>query len=104
MGMVDVVQHFGIKKPSWWYSLPKISYAAGKIHKGVSKNIGIPKSSILIGFSIINHPFWGTPTFGNTHKDRIFFGICQEQQEVTDGCKSPDARLAIAFQETHLVK
>ena len=24
-----------------------------------------PKSSILIGFSIINHPFWGTPIFGN---------------------------------------
>ena len=27
----------------------------------VSKNRGTPKSSILIGFSIINHPFWGTP-------------------------------------------
>ena len=28
----------------------------------------IPKSSILIGFgTIINHPFWGTPIFGNTH-------------------------------------
>ena len=26
-----------------------------------------PKSSILIGISIINHPFWGTPIFGNTH-------------------------------------
>ena len=25
---------------------------------GVSKNKGTPKSSILIGFSIINHPFW----------------------------------------------
>ena len=33
---------------------------------GVSKNRGTPKSSILIGFSIINHPFWGTPIFGNT--------------------------------------
>ena len=33
----------------------------------VSKNSGTPKSSILIGFSIINHPFWGTPIFGNTH-------------------------------------
>ena len=34
----------------------------------VSKNRGgPPKSSILIGFSIINHPFWGTPIFGNTH-------------------------------------
>ena len=27
----------------------------------------LPKSSILIGFSIINHPFWGTPIFGKTH-------------------------------------
>ena len=26
----------------------------------VSENSGTPKSSILIGFSIINHPFWGT--------------------------------------------
>ena len=34
---------------------------------GVSENNGTPKSSILIGFSIINHPFWGTPIFGNTH-------------------------------------
>ena len=35
---------------------------------GVSKNNGAPKSSILIGFSLINHPFWGFPLiFGNTH-------------------------------------
>ena len=34
---------------------------------GVSKNNGTPKSSILIRLSIINHPFWGTPIFGNTH-------------------------------------
>ena len=37
------------------------------IYIGVSKNRGTPKSSILIGFSIMNHPFWGTPIFGNTH-------------------------------------
>ena len=35
------------------------------------KNKGTPKSSILIGFSIINHPFWGTPIFGNTHIENI---------------------------------
>ena len=34
---------------------------------GVSENSGTPKSSILIGFSLINHPFWGTNIFGNTH-------------------------------------
>ena len=37
------------------------------VDMGVSKNGGTPKSSILIGFSIINHPFGGTPIFGNTH-------------------------------------
>ena len=31
-----------------------------------SQNRGTPKSSILIGFSIMTHPFWGTPIFGNT--------------------------------------
>ena len=40
---------------------------ANYIYMGVSKNSGTPKSSILIGFSIVNHPFWGTPIFGNTH-------------------------------------
>ena len=30
------------------------------------KIVGVPsKSSILIRFSIINHPFWGTPILGN---------------------------------------
>ena len=33
---------------------------------GVSKNSGTPKLSILIGFSIINYPFWGITMFGNT--------------------------------------
>ena len=26
-----------------------------------------PNHPNLIGFSIINHPFWGTPILGNTH-------------------------------------
>ena len=39
---------------------------------GVSKNRGTPKSSSLIGFSLINHPFWGTPIFGNTQLEMIF--------------------------------
>ena len=37
------------------------------LHLGVSENRGTPKSSILIGFSIIKHPFRGIPIFGNTH-------------------------------------
>ena len=35
-------------------------------YMGVSENSGTSKSSILIGFSIINHPFWGTHIFGET--------------------------------------
>jgi len=34
---------------------------------GVSENRGTSKSSHFNRFSIINHPFWGTPIFGNTH-------------------------------------
>ena len=33
----------------------------------VSENDGTLKSSILMGISIINHTFWGTPIFGNPH-------------------------------------
>ena len=47
----------------------KITSVIKSIHicMDVSENSGTPKSSILIGFSIINHPFWDTPIFGNTH-------------------------------------
>ena len=46
---------------------PGANFFDSYYHMGVPKNSGTPKSSILIGFSIINHPFWGTPIFGNTH-------------------------------------
>ena len=42
-------------------------YSSDMRYMDVSENSGTPKSSILIGFSIINHPFWGTPISGNTH-------------------------------------
>ena len=57
------------------------------MHMDVSENRGTPKSSILIGFSIINHPFWGTPIFGNTH---IFLVHCWRklpQSPITAGCQ-----------------
>ena len=49
---------------------------------GVSKNSCTPKSSILIRFSIINHPFWGTTILGNPHiyyfpDRRAVFLCCQ---------------------------
>jgi len=39
----------------------------------VSENNGIPKSSILIGFSIINHPFWGKHPYFWKHP----YGNCE---------------------------
>ncbi len=55
----------------------KCSFDPCVIYMGVSKNSGTPKSSILIGFSFINHPFWGTPIFGNIHLNlkRKFDGL-----------------------------
>ena len=47
------------------------------MHMGVSENRGTPKSSILIGFSIIFTINFGvslfleTPIYNYTHKDRI---------------------------------
>ncbi len=45
------------------FSSPWVTYGWPSKNKGLKP----PKSSILIGFSIINHPFWGTRIFGNTH-------------------------------------
>ena len=72
--------------PPWWYdplrggpqdSIPTKPVGNHfwwlvNLNMDVSENSGTPKSSILIGFSIINHPFWGTPIFGNTHMLDLF--------------------------------
>ena len=51
-------------------SLPQVNLVAKLMlqfkccpYMDVSENSGIPKSSILIVFSSINHPFWGYPYF-----------------------------------------
>ena len=55
-----------------------------------------PKSSILIGFSIINHPFRGTPIFGNTlvkeayPSDRCRFKQRKRTQEPIMAWMHPD--------------
>ena len=41
----------------------KVRCEIHSVYMGVSVNGGTPKSSILTGFSILNHPFWGTPNF-----------------------------------------
>ncbi len=57
----------------------------------VSKNRGTPKSSILIGCSIINHPLWGfPPIFGNTqmHKTSASTRIPQKNNNNPVICRS----------------
>ncbi len=49
-----------------YYSSRPIENHLLKQQIDVSKNRCTPKSSILIGFSILNHPFWGTLIFRNT--------------------------------------
>ena len=43
----------------FWFPKVVCCYFWAGQQQGLSKNSGTPKSSILIGFSIINHPFWG---------------------------------------------
>ena len=68
-------------------------------HMGVSKNRGTPKSSILIGFSIINHPFWGIPIFGNTHIPLQYMIIHHEfwRIRIDSLLEGPWYRCAISF-------
>ncbi len=54
-------------------------------YMGVSKYRGTPKSSILIGFSIINHPFWGTPIFGNIHIPTL--ASCRRASNAAQSCQ-----------------
>ena len=60
----------------WSLSLWMCVCALG--HMDVSENSGTPKSSILIGISIIKHPFWGTPIFWNTHMETNLSGTSCE--------------------------
>ncbi len=63
-----------MQEEDFWTTLLTLKYD-GKQHTlsyGCFKNSGTPKSSILKGLSIINHPFWGTPIFGNTHMEAFW--------------------------------
>ena len=58
-----------------WHCSPQQYDKQYKYKVDVSKNSGTPKSSILMGFSIINHPFWDTSIFGNTQVYEDVLGI-----------------------------
>ena len=66
------------KTASWTYSnlspLGLFQSVFRLVHIWVFPKIGIPPNHpILISFSIIHHPFWGTTIFGNIH---LFIFIC----------------------------
>ena len=54
---------------------------------------GTPQSSILIGFSIINHPFWGTTILGNPQ-----IGTCKLWRKTTATFSLPSPGEHLAFQ------
>ena len=51
----------------------------------VSKDRGTPKSSSLIGFSLINHLFWGTTILGNTQMGTGIFGGTSSPNNLSQG-------------------
>ena len=70
-------------------------------YMGVSKNNGIPKSSILIGFSIINHPFWGTTIFGNVQISYVIIYIKDQESMTRDAKKHTPCVQQIPWQKSH---
>ena len=71
---VDVVDVEGFCSPECDGRYARIEVHKSLSNMGVSENRGTPKSSILIRFSIIKNPFWGTPIFGNIHIYLAHFG------------------------------
>ena len=60
------VEGQAVRCSAWCFTSPVNQLACLIIDMGVSWNRGTSKSSILVGFSGINHPFGGTPIHGNT--------------------------------------
>ncbi len=61
----------------------KLSATDGTYRYGCFQKYGKTlESSILIGFSIISHPFWGTPILGNIHINICFQGLALIQGQI----------------------
>ena len=50
-----------------------------------------PNHPFLIGFSIINHPFWGIPIFGNTQIVEIFVPQSRQRFQASMRRRSPSS-------------
>ena len=62
------------------------------------KKKGTPKSSILIGFSLINHPFWGTPNFWK--HPYLFIQTTAAHQSTVSSLQLPSLAMLLLHQET----
>ena len=81
---------------SWTLGTCWLTSHAGE-NMGVSENRGgPPKSSILMRFCIINHPFWGTPIFANIHSFHCFMWLLEVDAVFIRG-ESNNHPLAIGF-------
>ena len=109
----------------WWWSTAGGSFSGGaaafvdvkKQEMGVSKNRGTPKSSILLGFSLIHNPFWGTPIFGNIQikqigkkwrhitwchmNGKLYLRFGMTQKLTWDWCRKEDSYLQLSTMPCH---
>ena len=70
----DMLQAAVVVQSAWRRRAAQLRWEAQGSLRGTSISIwgfpkmgGTPKSSIFNRISLINHPFWGTPTYGNPH-------------------------------------
>ena len=79
-------------------NFPKSTLNKKNLIRVFLKNRGTPKSSILIGSSIINHPFWGTTILGNTHSwvDCFFLFFFQKKKSTR---KVPTSKVLVSVGE-----
>ena len=83
----------------WWVSPTTMGFHPKALLKGDIPNISQYINTHYIrldvsensGFSIINHPFWGTPIFGNTHVNNEKYLIVCNNDHVQKGvtCSKP---------------
>ena len=54
-----------------------------------------PNHPILIGFSIRNHPFWGTPIFGNPHIGQALTIPCRHSRAIAGTSLARESRIEV---------
>ena len=81
----------------WWRKVSHVLFNFTSHHMEISRNEGSPKSSILIGFSLVNHPFWGTSIYGNPH-------IAPDAEKTRGQSQNQTSSLGPGLRHQHLVR